>query len=346
MEKQYYDGTKLLSMKDINGDTPEIYICSTNRSGGKTTFFNRWLVKRFKERGEKFMLIYRFNYELTEISDKFFKEIKRLFFKNDVMENKSRMRGVYHDLYLNGVHCGYAIALNQADQLKKVSHLFSDTDKMLFDEFQSETNHYCSDEVSKLLSVHTSVARGDGKQVRYVPIYMLGNYVSLLNPYYVALGISSRLQENTNFLKGEGYVVEQGFVETASRLQKDSAFNRAFSNNNYVQYSSDRVYLNDNNTFIERPSGRSIYICTFKYEGKEYAIREYSDYGCIYCDYNVDQTFKKKISVTTDDHNINYVMLSRNDLMLSSLRWFFEHGCFRFKDLQCKEAVLQALSYR
>ena len=27
---------------------------------------------------------------------------------------------------------------------------------MIFDEFQSETNHYCSDEIRKFLSVHTS----------------------------------------------------------------------------------------------------------------------------------------------------------------------------------------------
>jgi hypothetical protein len=43
----YYDGTKLLSLKDINGNDPEIYICTTNRTGGKTTYFNRLLVNNF-----------------------------------------------------------------------------------------------------------------------------------------------------------------------------------------------------------------------------------------------------------------------------------------------------------
>ena len=38
---QYYDGTKLLSLKDRNGKVPEIYMCTTNRTGGKTTYFNR-----------------------------------------------------------------------------------------------------------------------------------------------------------------------------------------------------------------------------------------------------------------------------------------------------------------
>lgn len=345
MESKYYDGTKLLSMKDINGEIPEIYISSANRSAGKTTYFNRWVTKRFIEHDEKFMLLYRFNYEMTDVSDKFFKEIKSLFFPEYDMTNKSMAKGIYHNLYINDKHCGYAVALNNADSIKKMSHLFSDTQRILFDEFQSESNHYCSDEVKKFQSIHTSVARGNAEQVRYVPVYMIGNYVSLLNPYYVALGISNRLQINSNFLKGDGFVLEQGFNETASKSQKDSAFNRAFANSEYVAYSTDKVYLNDNISFVEKLNGKNRYLCTLRYNNKEYAIRIYNELGVVYCDNRVDSNFKTKISVTTDDHNINYVMLKTNDFFLSNMRWYFDHGCFRFKDLACKEVVLKALSY-
>ena len=345
MENVYYDGTKLLSMKDINGNTPEIYICSTNRSGGKTTYFNRWVTKRFLEHGEKFMLLYRFNYELTDIASKFFKEINRLFYPDHIMTSKSMAKGMYHELFLDEISCGYAVALNNADQLKKVSHLFSDTSRMLFDEFQSEINHYCPDEVKKFQSIHTSVARGNGEQVRYVPVYMLGNYVSLLNPYYVALGISNRLRINTNFLRGDGYVVEQGFIESASIKQKESAFNRAFADSDYVNYASERIYLNDNSSFIDKPEGNSRYLCTLKYGNRNYSIREYGDIGIIYCDNSADLSYPNKITITTNDHDINYVMLRKSDSFLETLRWYFEHGCFRFKDLTCKDVVLKALAY-
>jgi hypothetical protein len=93
---------------------------------------------------------------------------------------------------------------------------------MLFDEFQSESNHYCVDEIKKLLSVHTSIARGNGEQIRYVPVFMLSNPVSIINPYYVELGISNRLHDDTKFLKGDGYVLENGFIETASKAQQES----------------------------------------------------------------------------------------------------------------------------
>lgn len=341
----YYDGTKLLSMTDLNGEKPEIFICTSNRSAGKTTYFSRLCVNRFKDKGEKFALLYRYNYEVDECSDKFFKDIQKLFFQEDVMSNKPRGNGVYHELFLNEKSCGYAFSLNNADQIKKYSHLFSDTKRMLFDEFQSESNKYCSNEIKKFISIHTSVARGNSEQARYVPVYMISNPVTMLNPYYISMGITTRLNDKVRFLRGNGYVLEQGYNESAAMAQKSSGFNQAFASDSYVAYSTEGVYLNDNLAFIEKPKGIGRYVVTLRYNGCDFAIREYADNGFLYCDDHPDSTFRFKITVTTDDHQVNYVMLKQNDLFLSNLRYYFSKGCFRFKDLRCKEAVLKALSY-
>ena len=342
---EYYDGTKLLSLYDINGKKPEIYMCTTNRTGGKTTYFRRREINLFKKKKIKFCELYRYAYELDDIADKIFKDIGTLFFQGDELISKRRARGIYHELFLNDEPCGYAIAINNADQIKKVSHLLTDTGHIFFDEFQSETNHYCPNEIQKLLSIHTSIARGQGQQTRYVPVVMCGNAVSLLNPYFVELGISTRLKDDTKFLRGDGFVLEQGYIQSAADAIKSSGFNRAFAKNKYVEYSAQNVYLNDSRTFIEKPSGNSRYLATLRYDGKDYAIREFADAGIIYCDDRIDSSALYKITVTTNDHAINYVMLRKNDFFLTNMRYFFEQGCFRFKDMQCKDAVLKALSY-
>ena len=351
----YYDGTKLLSMSDINGKKPELYLCTTNRNGGKTTYYNRLAVRRFLRDGTKFCLVYRYNYELDDIADKFFKDIKGLFFSEYYMTAKRRAKGIFYELQLSTTldeetsdakTCGYAIALNNADQIKKYSHFFSDVGWMIFDEFQSETNHYCPDEVKKFISVHTSIARGQGQQVRYVPVVMIGNQVSIINPYYVKLGISSRLTSKTNFLRGDGFVLENGFVETASIQQKESAFNRAFAKDDYVNYASENVYLNDNMAFVEKPNSKQCrYIGTIRYNKVDYAIREYRELGILYCDDKADSTYPNKISVTTDDFQVNYVMLKSYDIFVQQMRYYFEKGCFRFKDLKSKEALMTLISY-
>lgn len=341
----YYDGTKLLSLKDINGCVPEIYICTSNRAGGKTTYFSRMLVNRWKNKNQKFALLYRYKYELDECADKFFKDISSLFFNNSKMTAKKKAKGVFYELYIDDEPCGYALALNSADQIKKYSHLFSDINNILFDEFQSENNNYLPNEIKKFISIHQSIARGQGKQSRYVPVYMLSNPVSILNPYYVEMGICNRLSNKTKFLRGNGWVLEQGFNESASKAQQNSSFNKAFENNAYNNYATNGVYLNDNYAFIEKPNGSNRYLATLKYNKCEYALREYSELGIIYCDNSIDTTYPYKLSVTTDDHQVNYIMLKRNDVFISNMRYYFEKGCFRFKDLNCKEAVLKILSY-
>lgn len=351
---KYYDGTKLLSMLDIDGNRPELYLVTSNRTAGKTTWFNRYLVKKFLDNGEKFCLIYRFDYELDMISDKFFKDIGELFFQEYTMTCERRAKGTYLELFIGKKDeegnvayssCGYAVSLNKADQVKKLSHLFSDVQRMLYDEFQSETNHYCNDEISKFISIHTSIARGQGKQARYVPVFMLSNPVTIINPYYVELGISERLRVDTKFLKGKGFVLEQAHSDSATEAQNASGFNKAFSRNKYVAYSAQSVYLNDNTSFIEKPEGKSSYLCTVRYNGKDYGVKVYPEAGCVYCDDRPDTSFKVKLAVTTDDHSINYVMLRANIAVVDMLRYYFDRGCFRFKDLRAKEAIMKAVSY-
>ena len=355
----YYDGTKLLSLKDVNGNKPEIFICTTNRSGGKTTYFNRLAVRRFLKKGEKFGLIFRYKDDLDDVANTFFSEIGELFFPDYVMRSAQKSKGMYHELWIAKKeddvdeseliykHCGYALALNSADKIKRKSHLLSDISALYFDEFQSETDNYCPKEVRKFKSIHTSIARGEGKQSRYLPVYMIANPVTLLNPYYTELGIATKLRQDTHFYRGNGFVLEQGFNESASKAQSESAFNRSFASSDvqYRNYIEQGIYLNDNVAFLEKPSGRSRYICTIKYNDDLYGIRSFIDSGVLHCDTSYDDSFKLKIAVTTNDHNVGFTMLGGNMLLITHLRNYFEKGMFRFRDLNCKRAIMETLAY-
>ena len=58
-DPEFYNGYKLLSKLDINDHKPEIYIAASNRSAGKTTFFNGMILHNFLRSGKKFLLLYR-----------------------------------------------------------------------------------------------------------------------------------------------------------------------------------------------------------------------------------------------------------------------------------------------
>lgn len=339
----YYDGTRLLSQLDLDGQVPEIYMACGNRSSGKTTWFNRFAVKKFLDGKGKFMTVFRYAAEMDDVKKTFFGEIERLFFQGHEFESEPRVKGAYHELFCDGCSCGYAVALNTADKLRRFSHVFADTERMIFDEFQAESGRYCPQEVSKFLSLHTTVARGGGKQVRYVPVYMISNAVSILNPYYRAMGISARINKHVKFLRGNGFVMEQNYNEDVAELQKASRFNTAFKGNQYLAYASQNVYLNDNIAFIEKVSGKTVYVAGLVYRGKYFGLRK-TENGMVYCDTHYDPGYPVTISVTVDDHNVDQILTRGGEWIIPDLKYYFNNGLFRFQNMDCKEAVMTLLA--
>ena len=342
----FYNGTKILSLPDLDGNDPEIIMVVTNRTAGKSTFFGRYLVNGFKKgKFRKFMLLYRFKYELDNVADKFFKDISRLYFPEDELVSKKMADGTYQLLLLNGIECGYATAVNCADGIKKLSHLFSDVDCILMDEFQSEINRYADHEIEKFLSIHVSVARGNGQMVRKVPVIMLSNNVTMLNPYFTALGVCDRIHDNTKFLKGHGWVLEMNVYEDAQKELLESPFGKAFQNCNYLNKMTSVNPLNDSNNFIQRLNGSRRYIATLKYKDKFFSICEYPDSGLYYCSESYDRNFPFRISVTTDDHNVNQIYLGHSAFLVVTHRQFFNRGLYRFQNILCRQCLLALLSY-
>lgn len=343
---KFYDGTKLLSLKDIDGETPAIFVSIGNRSTGKTTYFNKMLVNRFKKGKGKFLLLYRWKYELSGVSDKFFKDIKELFFPEDTMGEKVKEKGQYVELDLNGEVCGYAVAINGANSVKKLSHFFNDVTCMFFDEFMPEDGRYCPDEVEKLQSIYSSISRGHGEPCRYVSVVMVSNRITVLNPYFEVWGFSSRIQHDTKYLKGAGVVLECYFNEEISQRQQSTAFSRAFAGSKYQAYANTNVYLNDNLTFIETIKEQTEYVCTVSYKGQDFAIRKCIPLGVLYCDKNVDKSYPMRLALTTADMRTNYILMENYGYLIQQLRTVFNQGAFRFKDLSCKECIFELVGHR
>lgn len=368
---KFYDGTGLLSQKDSEGLTPEIFMCQSNNSAGKTTWFSRFLIKKFKTKKELFMLIYRYNNELDGIGDQFWAPVEDLGVypddkfstefeiyeedeeDEDPADKKSRKKKPpkkpqgYVKLYLNNELCGFAVALSNVEKNKKNSKVFNKVTRMFMDEFQTESNRYLKDEVKKLFALHKAVARGKGQPSRYVPVYMCSNPVTLLNPYYTAMGVVKHMQKGQRFAKGIGWVLEIGYNEGSAKALSESRFNLALSQEDpsYLQYSAQGVYLNDNVAFVEKLTGPNQYMMTVMLGGKGYAIRRYDQYGYVYCDNSPDLSYPVKLALTTDDHTTSSVLLAQSHPTVRVLRTLFERGLFRFKNLECKEVILKLLSY-
>lgn len=337
----FYTGEKLLSSLDVNKKKPELYLCTDLRSSGKTTFFVKMLTNRFLKTGEKFVYLVRFNNELDDLSKCLYEDVGSLFFKGRKFESSIK-GGFYSDIRVDGVTMGYGLAINSADKIKRKSHMFVGASSIMFDEFQSENNHYCPSEVQKFMSIHKSLARGGGKGTRYLPVYMLSNHITLLNPYFTALGVTD-LHRSTRYRKGDGFVLEQLFNSQSMESSKESGFDRAFSNTDYSKMTGQGIYLNDDTSYIVKPKGLGRYRCTIIYNGREYGIVNYDDYSFI--GNSVDKTFPLRYTIKRDEIGGNSQFISRCPSLVDELRKDFATGDIRFSDLSAKDAMIHTISY-
>lgn len=341
----YYNGNKLINQKDINGNKPEIFAVDGNRSDGKTTWFLRYLFRRFEKHGEKLMIVKRFKNQLPNTEKKIFKLIGPRWFPDSQLTAKKCEQGAYFEMFFNKKPCGYVVDLNSAYKLKDISQYFSDTSYMFMDEFQ--TQDYCPDEVEKFFTLHFSVARGLDAPTRYVPFFMCCNHVSSLNPYYKQWGCASKVDNiEKGFWKGKGIVIERDMNESISELQKASAFNQAFEGSAMYNHAIKNISLCDNFSFVEKLKiNKFDYICNCIIDGSYISlVRVYNVPGVnFYFSDNVNMNCRSNFTVNSLDHNSDTLLLSKNINFINGLKNQFDHGYMRFSSLEVKEKAFAFL---
>lgn len=211
----YFNGYDIFHDKDLNGNDPEIFIIAGNRTAGKTFFVKRLLVRLFLTYGVQTMLVTRKMTQMSAVASAFYSDLEDddtfspYYFKVDKTD-VPYSKGVYvgiKDSNEKPKLCVMVLYINFADNIKEASSLFKNIGIIVKDEFQLETNDYLPNEINNIRSIHKSVSRSFGKSIRYVPLILLGNQLSIINPYYVAFGIHKRLNPNTKKLRGVGWTM-------------------------------------------------------------------------------------------------------------------------------------------
>lgn len=343
----FYNGDKLCNMRDLDGEVPEIVICCGNRTAGKSFYFKRKMILNFLEHGIKFIILCRKVNEMKGLFEAFMSDLKENVpgFEHLQESEESCQRGLYMKIYLNGEHCGYVIYLNSSDGIRRISSQFIDAGAVIFDEFQSETESYVDDEIRKFLSIRTSIARGGGKHIRFLPYYMVSNTVSVLNPYFVEMGIHKRVDGKTRFLRGHGFVMEITKNETAAKEIQQSRFNLAFSNSDYLKFAADNTYLLDSNAFVEKLDVKNFsYQATVISNGKFFGVW-LTNSGNLYVAQNGDSGYWLKFATSVSDMKPGVAHIRANPV-LQEWRVRFNMGYWRFQTLECKSVIIDLLSQR
>lgn len=349
----FYSATGLLDSLDRNGEKPELYIvCSRVRGPGKTFSFTHHLMKTFMDGDGKFILLARTRAELGNVADGMMKEMLSVKYPGWHVSEKKKMNGTYSDVYVETesdgekkkLHCGYIIPLNAADAIKKVSSMFTDAVHAYFDEFQPEyQSTYLIQEVEKFKSIHTSVARGGGSSRRHFPVYMSSNAITVTNPYFVALGLTQKIQSDTKKFRGDGYVYQRTENPGLAAQHDESAMSRAFSGLKSSNFS-DNSWVNDSKSGVGKPTegwGAPVYIATLDHEGHQYGLYSYPETGFLYISHSIDPTHYRVFRMTVDGE-VNLPLLKASGVS-QMVKDSIERGLMRYHTLSCKQVAFAFL---
>lgn len=346
-ETIYYDSYKIRHTKDLDGLMPSIHLITTNRSAGKTTNFLKEQIVNFRETGKKGALLYRVNYELSGCQS-IYKDVLNLFPDlGSEMTARSMARGLFYELFLDNESFGFAFSLNDCDKLKKYSPLFADVDFIIMDEYQPENGKYLAKEIEKLQSILLTIGRGGGEQSRHLNVFLLGNQVTMLNPYYIEFNIHKRLRGDTKILRGHGWVAEFDNIESASKAIQNNAVYRAFNDthkSDYMSYSTEDIYLHDAEIFIEKPTGKSKYLCTIIHDNVPYGVREYFEQGYLFVSTKYDPSCTTVLAFKASDHNQNTIMLNHYSYTWKAIKDAYQGGYLRFADIKAKNTIFDILA--
>lgn len=289
----YYDLTKILSYNAF------INFLIGERGVGKTYSTSKFVVKQFINKGYEFAYIRRYKTEVKKAVPKFF---SALIANNEFEEHKLSSSG--DKFYIDGKVAGYSMTLSTAQDLKSTN--FSNVKYLIFDEFIIEEGqkHYLRNEVENFLGLVETIAR-----MRDVIIFMLGNAVTVVNPYFLYFDITLPYNTDIKTYKDGVILVQYMKNEVYREAKKQTKFGKLIEGTEYSNYAIDNSFRLDNKDFIEKKSGSSRYAFGIKFKGAIYGIWFDYSLGKIFVSENYMDN-GQMFACSLEDHTPNTMLLS------------------------------------
>ena len=267
---------------------------------GKTYSTSKFVTKKFINNGDEFVYIRRYKSDLKKSIPKFF---TALINNNEFPDHKLYYKG--DNFYIDDKIAGYGITLTMAQSLKSTN--FPNVKYIIFDEFILENDgrrHYLQNEVEVFLGVVESIAR-----MRDVKIFMLGNAVTITNPYFLFFDINMPYNSDIRTYKDGLILVNYMKNEEYRKAKHESPLGKLVEGTEYSKYAIDNSFRLDNKDFIERKSGNSRFTFAIKYKENVYGVWFNYNEGKIFIsnDYNENgQIF----ACTLQDHSPNTMLIN------------------------------------
>lgn len=294
------------------------------RGGGKTfNSIKESIEKHLKERrnGRQWEFIY-IRRRVVDLDDAcvggkqgegdLFSDIRaKGYFKDHELKVVADKSGGYN-FYCDGVIMGYGKALSTSSSRRSTS--YPNVYRLLYDEFLIDDStgsrqYYLNsgEEFFVFTNFYETIARG-----RDIPVFFLGNAFSMVNPYFIALGIRISEPEPNKIYRGKSWTVvfwrDDDFIASREKTQ----FYQATKNTKFHEHAFSNTFYLDKDDFVKKRGKNSEHQFSLVYLDKTYGVWVDWNKGQYYVSTKGANTSRNRtISMSLEDNRPNNVSIRK-----------------------------------
>lgn len=288
------------------------------RGGGKTFNALMHAIEKYLKDGSEFIYLRRRQVHLDDAcngskgSGDLFADIRaKGYFKEHDIKVAGDKSGGYN-FYINGKLMGYGKALSTSAGRRSTSK--PNVNRIIYDEFliddttgtnERYLNH--GNEMFVFNNFYETIARG-----RDIPVIFIGNAFSMVNPYFLELGIRIQEPKNNKIYKGKTWTLI--FWKDAEFLaeREQTQFFQATKGTKFSEHAFGNTFYLDRKDFIKKRPQDTEHQFSLVYLGKTYGVWVDWEKGMYYVSSKGGNTSRQKtISMSLADNKPNNVSIRR-----------------------------------
>ena len=301
------------------------------RGCGKSWACKKFVLRRFLDYNEQFIVLNRTEVDKDETMDSYFNDVS---LDDEFIECDIKFEG---DTFLvNDRMAGTAHALSKAHTYKRSS--FPRVSWIIFEEFTADVTigaRYLKNEFELYLNYLDTIIRNRDN----VKIFMIGNYVSLYCPYVNGWDLYPK-HETQAIVKTPSKKIMLHILEDDLEFvnfRKKTLMGQIHEESGTAKHGLYNTPKIDNDVFIQKKTENCSYLFTFTYEGEKLGCWADWDKGLYFISFDIDPTCKIVYATTLNDHQPNAMLLKRKkSSMFSGMIKAYERSSLRFESLKIK----------
>ena len=328
----WFNYSKIFSFPSI------LNIIIGERGVGKTYGITKEVIKKYLNKGQKFVYVRRYKTELKTSAQEFFSKVieNNEFPSHELTYKPGKTVGHY---YIDDELCGYSIPLSTSLTLK--SSNFINVKYMIFDEFLIEqgVQHYLKNEPELLLHLIESVFRFEDFKA-----FLLANATSTSNPYFTYFNLALPYGKEYKLFKNNLILLYYIKNENYRKAKRKSKLGQLIAGTAYEKHAIDNQFYRDSDYFIEKMSGNCYFMFNLLHNNVRYGVWLNDDQK-VFINKKFNETNDITIALTSDDHNqTTFTQRSRYSFYWKLIVESFRDGKLFFHNKKIKSELFDIIN--